>query len=80
MDSHENIIEWLNGDKTARATFTQQKFINRIERMSEKYGDRVKILHKNEDGSIYAEIPLSAIHLTIYTGNNSGFMASDGGE
>ena len=49
MDSHENIIEWLNGDKTARATFTQQKFINRIERMSEKYGDRVKILHKNED-------------------------------
>lgn len=79
MDSHENIIEWLTGDQTARVTFTQQKYINRIEKMAEKHGERVKILHKNKDGSIYAEIPLSAIHLTIYTGNNGSFTTANGG-
>ena len=77
MDSHENIIEWLTGDQTARVTFTQQKYINRIERMAEKHGELVKILHKNKDGSIYVEIPLSAIHLTIYTGNNTSFRKDE---
>ena len=76
MDSHENIIEWLTGDKTARVTFTQQKYINRIERMHKTHGEHVKILHKNKDGSIYAEIPLSAVHLTIYASNSGGFPAA----
>ena len=77
MDSHENIIEWLTGDQAARVTFTQQKYINRIERMAEKHGGAVKILHKNNDGSIYAEIPLSAIHLTIYAANNTSFRKGE---
>lgn len=57
MDSQDNVIEWLTGDKTARVTFTQQKYIHRIERMAEKHGDAVRIIHKNNDGSVYAEIP-----------------------
>lgn len=76
MDSQDNVIEWLTGDKTARVTFTQQKHIHRIERMAEKHGDAVKIIRKNNDGSIYAEIPLSAVHLTIYAANTGSF-ASD---
>lgn len=75
MDSQDNVIEWLTGDKTARVTFTQQKYINRIERMAEKHGDAVKIIHKNNDGSIYVEIPLSAVHLTIYAANTGSFTS-----
>ena len=78
MDSQDNVIEWLTGDKTARVTFTQQKYIHRIERMAEKHGDAVKIIHKNHDGSVYAEIPLSAVHLTIYGVNTGCFKKEDG--
>lgn len=79
MECKDNVIEWLTGDKTAKVTFTQQKYINRIERMAEKHGNSVRILHKNIDGSIYAEIPLSAVHLTIY-GTNTGSFARTNGE
>ena len=75
MDSKDNVIEWLTGDKAARVTFTQQKFIHRIERMAEKHGDCVRILHRNNDGSVYAEIPLSAVHLTIYAANTGSFAS-----
>lgn len=77
MECKDNVIEWFTGDQTVRATFTQQKFINRVERMAEKHGKSVKILRKNQDGSIYAELPLSAVHLTIYTANNAGFMKGE---
>lgn len=33
-DMKENAIEWITGDDTVTATFTQKKFINRIRRMS----------------------------------------------
>ena len=69
----ENVIEWLTGQNMATVTFSQKKYINRIERMAEKHGSCVEILAKNEDGSITARIPLSAIHLTIYKPNTRGF-------
>lgn len=69
----ENVIEWLTGQDTATVTFSQKKYINRIVRMAEKHGSCVEILAKNEDGSITARIPLSAIHLTIYPTNTHGF-------
>lgn len=80
MECKDNVIEWLTGDKTARVTFTQQKYINRIENMAKMHGELAKILHKNSDGSIYAEIPLSAVHLTIYGPKTGGFAKqADGG-
>ena len=78
MDNKDNVIEWLTGEKTARVTFTQQKYIHRIEKMAEKHGDAAKILYKNKDGSVYAEIPLSAVHLTIYGANTGSFRKEDG--
>lgn len=77
MECKDNIIEWFTGENKARVTFTQQKYINRIENMAKKHGGAVKILHKNNDGSIYAEIPLSAIHLTIYAANNTSFRKDE---
>ena len=69
----ENVIEWLTGQDTATVTFSQKKYINRIERMAEKHGSCVEILAKNEDGSITARIPLSAVHLTIYDSKKGSF-------
>lgn len=63
----ENVIEWIEGDKIAKCTFSQKKFINRIRRMSATHGSCVKILAENMDGSILASVPLSAVHITIYT-------------
>lgn len=77
MECKDNVIEWFTGDQTVRATFTQQKFINRIERMSKTHGEHVKILRKNKDGSIYAELPLSAVHLTIYAANKGSFPSAN---
>ena len=73
MECKDNIIEWYTGDDVARVTFTQQKYINRIERMAKTHAPCVKSLHKNADGSIYAEIPLSAVHLTIYNSKKGSF-------
>ena len=72
-DIKENVIEWITGDKTVTATFTQKKFINRIRRMSQTNASRVEILAENQDGSILARFPLSAIHITIYAPKRGSF-------
>lgn len=69
----ENVIEWIDGDQEATCTFSQKKFVNRVLRMSEKSGSPVKILAKNQDGSILARVPLSAIHIYVSSWNGKGF-------
>ena len=75
----ENVIEWIDGDKTALCTFSQKKFVNRIQKMTEKDGVPVEILARNPDGSILAKIPISAIHLYVSAWNGGGFAAVEGG-
>ena len=53
----ENVIEWIEGDKVASFTFSQKRFINRVRKLAEKYGDDVCILRENADGSIFGHIP-----------------------
>lgn len=72
-DMKENAIEWITGDETVTATFTQKKFINRIRRMSQTHGKLVEIVAENKDGSIMCKFPLSAIHITIYGQKTGGF-------
>lgn len=72
-DMKENAIEWITGDDTVTATFTQKKFINRIRRMSQTHGELVKITHENADGSITCRFPLKAVHITIYNDKTGGF-------
>ena len=76
-DMKENVIEWITGDRTVMATFTQQKFINRLRRMSETHGELVEITHENHDGSIVCKFPLRAIHITIYGQKTGGFEGVD---
>lgn len=68
--SKENVIEWIEGDKTATCSFSQKRFINRIRKMSRTPESSVKILAENPDGSILAKIPLSAVHLYVLTAKN----------
>ena len=72
-DMKENAIEWITGDDTVTATFTQKKFINRIRRMSQTHAKLVEITHENPDGSIVCKFPLRAVHITIYNAKTGGF-------
>lgn len=59
--NHENLLEWLTGDKTIACTLSQKKHINLFRKFSEKFPEDYRIIHENEDGSIYGEMPLSCI-------------------
>lgn len=50
----ENVIEWIEGSKTATCTFSQKKFINRITKMAEKGGSPVEILAKKHGRKHYS--------------------------
>ena len=55
----DNSMEWLTGDKIGAVTFSQRKMVSKIERYAEEYPDEIKIIKKNDDGSIYAHVPVS---------------------
>ena len=61
----ENCIEWLNGQDTISVTLSQGKYINKVKKLAKKHPDLVKILAENEDGSIFAHLPLKALKLNI---------------
>lgn len=64
MEFHENNIEWLSGEELVTMTFTQRKFINKIEKYAELYPNDVLIVVRNKDGSIVAKMPLSYLRIT----------------
>lgn len=63
----ENSIEWLNGQETVTVSFSQKKYINKVKKLAEKHPELVAILAENEDGSIFAHLPLKAVKLSIIT-------------
>lgn len=65
----ENVIEWLTGQETISVTLTQKKYINRVKRLAKKYPEQVQVLVENDDGSIFAHLPLKALKLNIITSN-----------
>lgn len=67
----ENCIEWLTGQKMIAVTLSQKKYINRVRDMVEKHGEMGCELVENRDGSIFAKLPLSALHLYIITTKNT---------
>ena len=63
----ENSIEWLNGQDTVTVSFSQKKYINKVKKLAEKHPESVVILAENDDGSIFAHLPLKAVKLSIIT-------------
>ena len=64
----ENCISFLKGSKTATVTFTQGRYISKIEKLAVKFPEEVKICHRNYNSSgnissIVAHIPTSYIKI-----------------
>jgi hypothetical protein len=62
----ENVIEWFLGDKMMSVTTYQKKLITRINKLAKNPEAGVTVEARNSDGSIFAHVPLKALHLTIY--------------
>lgn len=67
----ENCIEWLNGQNVVSVTLSQKRLISKVKKMAEKHPDLVTILAENEDGSIFAHLPLKAVKLSIISRNGA---------
>lgn len=63
----ENVISFLKGSKTATVTFSQGRYITRIEMLAKKHPDKVQIVARNKN-SIVAHIPVKAIKINIIEG------------
>lgn len=74
----DNAIQWYTGDDFVSVTLSQRKYINKVRKMAERWPNLVVILHENDDGSIFARLPLKAVKLSIITYKEEG--ESDGCE
>jgi len=63
----ENVIEWIDGQKTATVTLSSRRQITKVKKLAEKHPDLVQIDWENKDGSIVAHMPVSAIKFSIYS-------------
>lgn len=61
QDFNENVIEFIEHEKTAYVTFSEEKFINRIKKVAER-NPECKILEKTKS-HIYASIPVEWIQI-----------------
>ena len=61
---HENVIEWIDGDDMISVTLHQKKYVNKILRLSENPMNNIMILARNDDGSIFAHLPISMLKLS----------------
>jgi hypothetical protein len=59
--NHENLLEWITGDKTIACTLSQRKHVNLFRKLSEKYPEDYRLIAENEDGSIYGEVSINCI-------------------
>lgn len=59
---NENVIEWFDGDDHIAVTLHQKRFVNRIRNLA-KHDKNVEILAQNNDGSIFAHLPISYLKL-----------------
>jgi hypothetical protein len=62
-DVSENCVEFIKRQKVMTATFSQIKFSNKIKKLASKYPEEVRIVKENKDGSIYAKLPVSYLHI-----------------
>ena len=61
---NENCIEFLSGQHHCTVSFTSRKFINKIDKLYEKYTDEFVFYKKNSDGSVYARVPIRWLKLS----------------
>lgn len=59
----ENVIEWVKDEERATLTLSQRRTITRVKELSKSHPEKCQILAENEDGSVYAHIPVSWIKI-----------------
>ena len=63
-NTNECVIEWVRGGDHAGVTaHSNSRLKSRIEKLAEKFPDKVKIIARNEDGSIFAHVPISYVKI-----------------
>lgn len=61
---NECVIEWVRGGDHAGVTaHSNSRLKSRIEKLAEKFPDKVKIIARNEDGSIFAHVPIGYVKI-----------------
>lgn len=63
MELTENMVEFVSGTRTATATFSNQKHINKIKKLYQERPEDFKYFVENTDGSICAKIPLKWVKI-----------------
>lgn len=58
-DLKETTTNTCGGEKTFRMSSSEQKWINKINKLHDKYPDEVKIINVDPDGTIMADIPIT---------------------
>lgn len=59
----ENMIEWVKNEERATLTLSQRRTISRVKKLAKSHPKECHILVENEDGSVYAHIPVSWIKI-----------------
>ena len=60
----ENEIEFIDGDKTCTVSFAARKFVNKMKKLHDKDTTGFERFVENEDGSVYARIPLNWLKIS----------------
>ena len=63
MRSHENAIEFLDSETIAALTLSKQRYITRLKNLAKTNPDDVYI-KENQDGTVFATIPVAWIKIT----------------
>lgn len=64
LESKENAIEFLYGDKEATVTFCSPRYVSKIKKLAEERPDECKIVVENKDGSIVAHVPVKWVKIS----------------
>lgn len=59
----ENVIEFIKGGKRATVTFCHGRYKSRIKKLATERPEECQIVTENEDGSVYAHIPVAWIKI-----------------
>ena len=62
-EDKDNVIEFLNNQKTIAVSFSQKRFINQIKKLKEKFPESVYIVDET-DGGMYAKLPVSFLRIS----------------
>ncbi len=64
MEITENNIEFLTGEKTCTASFSNRKHINRVKKLHTEHPDDFDYFVENADGSVCVKFPLSWVKIS----------------